>query len=276
MAEEQEIKEPEEKEPEVEEEPQGESEEIRDLAMKMGWNPNYEGTDKEPLSAMEFILKGREIQNTSSKHIKKQNREIAELKNGLKGLEDHYKAVYKAQITQLKNDLAELKRQRRAADDDGDEARVKQLDGQINEMEQIPAELPQTPTQIDPRFLTWLDENTWYENDEDLKLYADALGEQPEYRAMAQKNGYENMLNEVTKAVKKMFPQKFQAAAPEVQRRPAAPVETGTRRNPGTKAKVTYKDLTRQQQENADFYSKNGIMTVEEYIEDLKKIGEVS
>jgi len=271
MAEE-EIKE----EPEVTPEPQESAPEptIEEIAKKIGWNPNHDGSDgREPLSAAEFILKSKEIQSTSSKQIKKYSREIAELKNGFKAFEEHNKALYKAQIAQLKRELSELKSRRKEADEDGDEDLVKQLDGQIKEISDIPTELPAPQTgQLHPDFVEWADENEWYTNDDELRVYADMLGEQPEYRALAGKD-YKGMLKRVESTVKKMFPQKFQRTPGQ---RPAPSVEPGTRTAPQRGRKWSYKDLTRQQQDLADFYERQGIMSKDKYIEEIQTIAEAS
>ena len=263
---------------EVQEEEKQELSPIEQLAVKIGWNPNHESNDERNyLSAEDFILKSKEIQNTSSKQIKNLNRQITELQNGLKGLEQHNKAVYKAHITQLKREMAELKLRRKEASADGDHDLVQQYDDQINEIRKVPEELPETSHDLHPAFVEWADENDWYGTDNELRAYADMLGTQPEYRALAEKD-YKTMLNHVTQSVKKMFPHKFNPKQPEqivtMQRTPT--VEKSTNRAKPKTTKFSYGDLTRQQQDLCDFYVKQGIMTKEEYIEDLRKIAENS
>lgn len=238
---------------------------VEDLAMKIGWNPNHESDDREFLSAADYILKSKEIQATASKTLKKQSREMMELKNAFKALEEHNKAVYKAQTTQLKNEIAELRARRKEADEEGNHILVNQLDGQIKEMSDIPTELPETGQQLHPAFQPWLDDNDWYENDDELRAYADMVGEQPEYRAIAQKD-YPQFLKKVEGAVKKVFSEKFKPA-PKPTR---APVEPATQRSLKSGNKLSYNNLTRDQQDICDQFVKLGVMTREKYLEDLE------
>jgi len=271
--EEPEIKEePKAEEPEVEE-PSADEDPVETLAREMGWNPNHDGRDGRPtLSAKDFIRKSREIQDTASKHIKKQSREISELKNGLENLKQHNEAVYKAHLAQLRRELVELKKQRKIANDESDFDSVREIDEQIDEINKIPEKLPTAGATIDPRYLEWVEENEWYETDQELKVYADMLGNQPEYRALAQRN-YPEALKKIEGVVKKMFPDRFglhtqhQEQSKKVQ--PPA-VESATRRVTNQKKKWTMNDLTRDQQDLAVFYEKQGIMKKEQYIEELQ------
>jgi len=94
---------------------------------------------------------------------------------------------------------------------------------------------------------------------------------------MAQQN-YPATLKRIEGIVKKMFPQKFGQNEPVFethQRRPAAAdVESSTKRQTSTKRKWTYNDLTRDQQDLADFYEKRGIMTKDQYIAEVQLVAE--
>ena len=262
-----EIVEEEREEPEVKE-----PSSIEEIAKKIGWNPSYDGSDgREPLSAEDFILKSKEIQSTSSKQIKKYSREVQELKNGFKNLEEHNKVFHKAQVAQLKREIADLKTRRKEADEDGDNELVKELDGHIKDMSDIPTELPQSTSQLHPDFQAWVDDNEWYQKDEDLRAYADMLGEQPEYRALAGSD-YKGMLGKVEASVRKLFPQKFNDPV-----RTVSSVEPNTRTAPRPRSKKwSYNELSRDQQDMADFYERQGIMTKDKYIEELQTISEAS
>jgi len=252
---------------------------ILELAKKIGYNPDYTGDEREFLTPEQFILKSKEIQKTASDHIKKQGRDIAELKNNFSAYKKHLDALYKAQMSNLKAEIASLKTRRRQADADGDHDLARELDNQINELNKTPQELPEAGTEIHPDFIAWVDDNGWYEKDNELRAYADMLGEQPEYRALGQRS-YRNMLDKIEESVKKMFPQKFgrtqrlpsQPATPS--KPPAATVENATPRKKPSGPKYTYADLSREQQDLADFYEKQGIMTRDQYIEELAKIAE--
>ncbi|CAN8142622.1 hypothetical protein THIOSC15_490007 [uncultured Thiomicrorhabdus sp.] len=264
---------------------------IEKLAQQIGWNPGYDGGDK--LTAEEYILKSREIQNTASDHIKRQNRSIQELKNNFQAYKQHMDALYAAQKIQMNKDLMDLNTQRKEAVEENDNDRVQAIDAQINDMRKMPQNLPTPETNIHPDFVSWVEHNAWYEDDNDLRTYADFLGDQPEFRAEA-KRDYRNMLTKVEDAVKRMFPDKFK---PKTTARTPAPASTSTSTQPDTKtaadlppraaavepnnpkppvkrSKYTYSDLSRDQQNLADFYEKQGIMSKEEYIKQLQEIEE--
>jgi len=245
-------------------------ESIEQVAMKIGWNPNHEGGDRETLSAADFILKSREIQDTSSKTLKKQGREMAELKNAIKALGEHNKSLYQAQVAALKKEQSDLKIRRKEAKEDDDDSLVRELDDQLDQINKVPSELPEATTAVDPRFSQWLDNgNEWYEDDEELRVYADVLAEQPKYKALIT-NDYTAGLKKIEEVVKQMWPQKFERSAPS----PGAPsVEGGTRRKTTSrKSKYKYSDLSREQQDLADTYERHGVMKKEEYIRQLTEI----
>lgn len=268
----------EDKDKEVEEEKEPEKEpEIEDpieaLARKIGWNPNHDGEGREKLSAEEFILKSREIQDTSSKQNKRLNRELMELKNGFGEYRQHLDTLYQAQLSQRDAEISKLRRERRAANEDGDDQAVRDIDDQIDRMSKLPDKLP--PSQqgvLRPEFVQWLDDNDWYDEDNELRAYADMLGDQPEYRALGQKD-YMAMLKQVGSTVKKMFPQKFGEINTPQPRIPAASVEGATPRSQSKKSKYSYNDLSHDQKKNCDLFVKQGIYkSADEYIAELQKI----
>lgn len=247
---------------------------VESLAREMGWNPNHDGSDgRERLSARDFIKKGREIQNTASKHIKKQSRELTEIKNVVENLTKHNQALYSAYKTHLNQQKADLESKRQQAVQDGDSAAATAIDAQIGEINKIPAELPNTGNTMHPEFAEWLDENGWYEDDNELRAYADMLGNQPEYRALAGRSR-KAALDKVADSVKRMFPNKFNAnVQPETKvatRTARAAVEPATRRAAQSKVKISYNDLSRDQQAFCDDFVRRGIMTQEQYIEQLE------
>ena len=155
-----------------EEKPDEETEQAPDkieaLAMKLGWNPDHEGDDRPYVSAEEYILRSREIQDTTSKQLRATRRETSDLKAGLEALKDHNEKVYKVQVANLKKELRALKKQRREADEDGDDKLVRQLDKEIEDIERIPNEAPVKQTQLSPAFTKWLEVNDWYGSDTEM------------------------------------------------------------------------------------------------------------
>ena len=251
--------------------------EVEQLAMKLGWNPNHEGGDREFVSAEKFILKSREIQDTQNKQNKSLQKQVdtleRELKQGINALQKHNRDVYQVQVKNLKRQLGELQTTRKEAVEDGDMAAVNQIDQQIAEINKIPDDLPSNDLDISPPgFSEWREKNPWYKSDPEMTQYADFQGENhPELKGLP----FTKMLEGVERLVRKQFPEKFKDEKPADTPKQSAPAVEGggqrtTRKSP--KGKYTYNDLSREQQETCDFFVKRGVMTQEDYIKQLTDI----
>ena len=56
------------------------SKEVEEIAMKLGWNPDHTGDDRPYVGPKEFILRSREIQDTTAKQLRATRRETSDLK----------------------------------------------------------------------------------------------------------------------------------------------------------------------------------------------------
>ena len=264
----------EEEKEEVAEEPNEEqsASEVEALAVKLGWNPNHEGEDRAFVSAEDFILRSKEIQNTMSKQLKTNKREVEELKRGIGMLKTHNETVYKVQVKALKSKIHELQAQRKEAVEDGDSSAVAIIDSQIKDIHEIPESLPADDMQVTPpEMVAWQEKNEWYADNEEMKGYADYQGKfNPELQGLP----FPKLLKEVSKLVKKKFPEEFPEEAPKKVQQVSA-VEGATGRRPSRSAtKNKFSDLSREQQDIAKHLERTNIMTVDEYIKDLEKIAE--
>jgi hypothetical protein len=259
----------------VEEEKNPQEKELSDvekIATQLGWNPEHEG-ERNFKTAEEFILASKEIRNTANKKIKKQDRDIEQLKNGFQAFQDHTKALYQAQLTALQNEVSQLKRSRRDAVEDGDDNTVRDIDNRLRAIDNLPKQLPDGPANYDPAFVDWLDDNEWYENDSDLRVYADALGEQPEYKALFKSKGYPETLKMIEQKVKEVFSHKFNPQPkPQLPKTPAVESPSARRAPSSKKPKYTEADLSREQLELAEMFERKGIKTKAEYIKELEEI----
>jgi hypothetical protein len=243
--------------------------EVETLAKQMGWNPDHKDGDREYKSAEEYILNGRDIQNTMSKQLRDSKRKMDGLESGLKMLKTHNETVYNAQVVALKGKIAELKTQRAEAVEDGDNKAVAVIDGQMQDINAIPDKLPEGDGMPDPVFIEWQDKNNWYE-DAEMKAYADWQGDNNvALRGLPQKK----FLESITNMVKDNFPENFKA---KKKTTPTAPtVEGGGNRRPKETIKGSqFSDLSREQQDIATDLEKRGIMPREEYIQKLEEIAE--
>jgi len=254
---------------------------IEELATKMGWNPAHDDSSGRPfVSAEDFILRSREIQKTMSNQLSTLSKTNQELIGGMKQLKDHYTKLTKTEVARLKKDISALKEQRDAAIEDGNKDKVREIDSQLTEMEtfandaasSIEASASQNQPggngqsdELSPAAKQWLAENPWYETDKEMKAYADAQAEY--FRGLPD----DKYFKALTARVRGVYPDRFQTT----QKRP--PAVEGQSLRPGKKGhnKFTYNDLNEDQRKWAQFYKKQGVMEVQEYVDELARIGEL-
>jgi hypothetical protein len=237
---------------------------VEALAVELGWNPDFDGDGK--VDAKTYILKSREIQDTMREHIKEQKRQQQELSESVAALKAHNEKVYKAEVSRLKTELEELKKERREAIEEGDVTKVEELDERIGGVEKS---MTQPETKDKPRstaeFDAWIVDNKWYEEDPEMAAYADTIASENRGAPFARVAAL------VDRKVKEMFPDKFVDSTPATpaKKRSPSPVEE-SRARPGA-AKFTKADLTEGQRAIMSQFVRQGIMTEKQYIEDIAK-----
>lgn len=237
---------------------QPEVDSYEEQATALGWNKNYEGPGK--VDAKEFVLRAPLFEK-----IKHQSKKLKDQEKALHDLSAH---VQKVGEVAYKKAIADLKKERREAIEEADPVRVEALDEQIREVEKAAPSAEATP-QVDPAIGDWLskDENKWFHSDKVMKIFAMAAHEQilAENTTMST----EESLKEVTKLVKKAFPEKFENPA----RKSAPVVETGSTDSGGGKKVFTFRDLSDEQKQIAHRFERQGIMTKDAYVKQLADSG---
>jgi len=272
----------------VAEEPSGEDipEEtpgIEDLATEMGWKPkeNYQGDDADYVDAATYIRRSKDINDSMRQHLKENKRKMTSMEKGLEDLKAHNERVFKTQLTKQKREIEGLRKQRAEAIEEGDVSKVDKLEEEMSDLfnSTLATAKPQPDKddQPDPEqyktFVGWHQQNSWYgvkgvaKGNTELTDYANHLADLPEYGGMS----YENKLAKVTSRVREMFPEQFKASRPKTA---INPVEGP--RMPRPKVKHTARDLTDDQRAIMRNFAKRGLMTEQEYINDLVKIGELT
>lgn len=277
----------EEKEEEKEEEPQGPTD-IEALAKEMGWNPDFKGLDREKVDARTYILRSREIQDTMRKQIKSQGGKIEalgdQLSSGFKRFEEFQGQVHKAKVSELKSEIAVLKKDRRAAVKEGDGELLDDLDEQIDALKvaaNVPAPAPSAAPQAKPQpeFVEWKEKNPWYqgasESDKEMTMYTDNLYQDNMGLPLPR------ILIHIDKMMREHYPEKFPENTEEKEEIPVkepfkvAPVEGGEKKKKA-KTKFTRADLTERQKATMDEFVQMKVLTAEKYIEGLAIKGELS
>lgn len=244
-------------------------------AVDQGWQPLEEwvaaGNDESDWrDARSFLDRGELLSRISA-----QNKETKELRKTLKVFEQHNKELAE---TKFKEKLADLKGAKKDALEAGDAGRVVELDEQIdmvrdalsaNKAEQgAIKEASVEAGEIHPDFQRWVDKNTWYGQNSEMKEFADSIG--TAYARSNRTKSPSEVLKYVEGRVKKAYGEMFG----NERRNAPSTVETGggTRSSTRTKADPIA-DLPPEAIDVMNTLVKGGHITKEEYIKqyNLKK-----
>lgn len=252
---------------------------IEELATQIGWRPNHQGENF--IDAATYILNSRKIQDTMKDHNKDLKSQLSNLKGSIDALKDHNERVYQADVRRLKSELDVLKKQKRAAVELADVAKVDELDNQIENIQKdlntpIPKEKISEPSS-NSVFDEWIKDNQWYLTDKDMATYAETVAQQ--YKGAP----VDRIYAIVRQKVSEVFPEKFETpkskvdpivTQPKVDKAigPASPVEAP--KNAGITPKFTKANLTMDQINIMNQFVKSKIMTEEQYINDIAKLQE--
>jgi hypothetical protein len=264
-------------EPVVEAEPQeAEFSAIEQDAYKEGWRPEkeFEGDKAKWIPADEFMR--RKPLFSKIDELKSENyhtrRELQEVKKTLTTLADHHKRVRQVEYDRA---LKDLQSARKVAMEDRDVDSVVELEEKIDELkdqkrvfEQQLKQETKAQVQPTPEYLTWVKDNPWYMQDQDMHDTADGIA----YALIqkANREGRKVAPNEVyahvNEKMKKAYPEKF---APN--REAPNPVDSGSNGTRPSRKSESFR-LTAEQEQVARRYEQMGVMTRKEYAEELKKL----
>lgn len=202
-----------EKNEEVVEERQFTNDEIK--AMDSGWVPKdqWKGPEEEWIPAKVFNMRGELFGR-----IAKDKATIAQMRESLDALVEHNKKI--GEIS-YKKALEDLKRDKRAALEDGDTGAVMRIDDEIDELRETQAKEKQefekkvetaNQRQIPVEFEQFLFDNPWYQSDGSLRAYADEVGVQMVQQANAAGvvPNWGKLYQEVSRKVRSKFPERFE------------------------------------------------------------------
>jgi len=235
---------------------------VEQKAQEQGWVPKeqWEGDPDQWRPAKEFLDRGELF-----KKIDDQNKTIKEFRKSIADLAKHHERVREVEY---KRALEELKNQKRTALNEGDADAVIDLDEKIALVRDAQKEtppvvaVPDAPADLDPRFVTWKERNSWYDSNKAMRVYADRIGNE----FAAQGLSPSEVLNRVSEEVKKEFSHKF--TNPNRER--ASAVEGSTARGGKSKDSFTLSDDERRVMHR--FIKTVPGMTEDKYISDLKAI----
>ena len=229
-------------------------------AMESGWVPQdqWEGDPDQWRPAKEFNDRGELF-----KKIDDQNRTVKELKRALDDMKKHHASVRETEFSRA---LDSLKQQKKTALQEGDADQVIQLDDKIDLVKEEQSKLksePQQPTEQapNPEFVDWTNRNKWYENNQPMRAYADALGRDLAFKGLAPSA----VLKEVERLVRDEFPTKFT----NPNRGKPGAVEGSSTKGGSTGNSFSLSDDERRVMQR---FVRSGVMTEAEYVKDLKAV----
>ena len=255
----------EEQAPEEEVTPQEEqqTDDIEERARTMGWVPKEEfrGDESRWVDAEEFVRKGAENIPILRERYDKLEKKYHELEKTLKQFARHHEEVSEREYKKAIDDVRKQKAEAVSLGDADAYSKAEAQEDQLREKKPKSFEIEDTPDEH-PDWSGWLADNQWYEQDNQARDIADAIGQK--------------MINEGTKLegraffdavkekVKQAMPHKFENS----RRSQPAAVEGGGGKPSKSKAK-SYENLPPDAKAACDRFVKQGLMTKEQYVKEF-------
>lgn len=179
------------------------------LAMEKGWKPKDQLEDGKPfVDADEFLRRGELFDK-----IKSLKDELHAAKKDITALAEHHAKVRE---NEFKRAVEYLKNQKKEALVEGDANKVVEIDEQLARVREAQRQTIQPKQEavneaikaMHTQFIGWVEQNAWYNQNEELHNFADATGlrlsrEDPSLT-------YQQVLARTASEVKKRYPEYFQ------------------------------------------------------------------
>lgn len=231
-----------------------------EAAREQGWRPKeeYEGDPTKWRDAKEFVERGELFGK-----IDNMGKELKETKKALRMLQEHHTKVREVEYKRAVDELKSLQRRHlEEGNSDGYLETTELLTDLKAEQKAREVVTQITPSQPDPRFVSWVQRNDWYAKDAGMREYADALG--MGYAKVHPELEPEEVLSYVTTQVKQQFKEKFQ----NPNRNKPSFVEGGSTQS---SSKSSF-ELTDDERKAMNTFVRAGVMSKEDYISEVKKM----
>lgn len=208
--------------------------ELEAEARKMGWTTKeeFKGDPAKWRPADEFVERGKSMLPIVQAKVRKQESEIAELKQTVKDFQDH---LTKTEKNAYEKAMRDLRQERADAIAAGDAEGFDKADQRIEELKaeaHAKADKRQKADEgKDPVYEEWAGRNKAILDDPDMSEYAEFVGQS--LRNKGEKTTGAEFLDLVAEKVKARFPEKFtnprrEAATPAVEGRATGSRRSGT------------------------------------------------
>ena len=230
-------------------------------ARRQGWRPKdeYRGPEDKWVDAEAFLKRSDEELPVMRERLRKQDRDLAELKSTVTKFAEHHAKVEKIAYERA---LAEVKKQRREALAIGDADGFEAAEERLQELKEVKPATTQkaAAAEIAPEILTWAKANPWFTSEPRLAKYAQQYALELENEDPTR--GMTDILKDVTKEVMARFPEKFANA-----KRAAPPAVEGTSSVAAGKGSKTYQALPPEAKKACDDFIRKGLIkSKDEYL----------
>jgi hypothetical protein len=249
-------------------------------AIEQGYNPDYEGAGRK---SPEQFLKDGELYNeiiSRGKQIKalqslqeETSRHLAKVTNLLNNRETRT----------IDNELAYYKEARKESYQEGDDSQIALVEDKIKQLEQDKASLAEVsqppPPPADPEAQSFFQRNGhWWQ---EASPEANMMRAYTQSRDLELTNqGY--AAGDISKTIESELKQQFPHRFPNSRRAEAKPAQAkvtpsraGATVQRKARQKTKFSDMSPAQQDAARYFSATGVMTVDEYVKQLKELGEL-
>jgi len=227
-------------------------------ARRQGWRPKdeYRGPDDKWVDADAFLKRSDEELPVMRERLKKQDRDLADLKGTVAKFAEHHAKVEKIAYERALN---EVKKQRREALAIGDADGFEAAEERLQELKEVKpaATQKEAAKEISPDVQTWVQANPWFQTEPRLAKYAETVC--GELQNEDPTRDLSDILKEVAKEVKQRFPEKFANA-----KRSAPPAVEGAGAVVAGKGSKSYANLPQEAKAACDKFLKQGLIKSKE------------
>lgn len=231
-------------------------------ARSQGWVPKeeYQGDPGKWRGSKEFVERGELFGKIDSL-----GKELKETKKALTMLQDHHTKVKETEYKRAVDELKALQKQHLEEGNSDGYIETTELLTELKAEQAVRKAQEDQPknTGVDPRFVQWVNDNRWYNADQEMREYADTLG-----LGFASRNPNmdpEDVLKYVTSQVKSRFKDKFQ----NPNRNKPSTVEGTSNSAP---VKVNSFELSEEEKKVMNTFVRAGVMSKDEYIAQVKSM----
>lgn len=241
-----------------------------EAARSKGWRPKeeFEGDQSSWVDAEEFIKREPLFEK-----IRSQSKEVRELRKTVESMANHYHKQVEASV---KRELTALQNKRRDAIELGDVKKVEEIDQQIEETKQEAAvTAKEEKSEVPEEITTWIEENKWYKDNEDMREFAVAYNLQYLKRNPGQLT---ESLVKTAEAVKRAFPEEYEKSQGGNKKRSTPPQVEAPDGAASSGGKKSY-SVSRLSEEQKLVYKQmvttHKVLSHDEYFKSLEEIGEL-